>query len=173
MLDWIRSRRRKFKAKSYSLELKNFSREFLDAVYQEGGKTFVFKSELVGKKWEQINLRAPSNLTADSPAIFANLGEGLESLGYEYLIFTTGRGEPIPEHERQLALAGLREMGLQPEIAPDGSAVKLRKLPGWRRPDRFDAQKRAIQMTRLLRISRGMRTPEILAKSKAAVVDFV
>jgi hypothetical protein len=174
MLNWFK-RRRKFKTKDYALELGNFSRECLEAVYEEGGAAVVFAGERVGRKWEQINLQAPAGLPEAAYArVLPNVLAGLEALGYVGLVFRTGPGELIPQVEQEAATARLREIGMEPIVAPDGSSIQLRKIPDWKQPPGFDARAHALETMKLARTAGGKRTRiEILAKSEAAVVDFL
>lgn len=174
MLDWFK-RRRRFKTEDYSLELRNFSRECLEAVYEEGGAAVVFGGERVGRKWEQINLQAPAGLPeAAYGRVLPNVVAGLEALGYAGLIFRTKPGELIPQAEQEGAIARLREMGMEPTVAPDGSSLQLKRIPGWNRPPGFDGGAHALETMKLVRTAGGKRTRiEILAKSESAVVDFL
>ena len=175
MFGWPKSKSRKYKTPRFSLALGHFSRECLDATYQEGVRTIVFDGERVGKKWEQLNLRVPADLGEEAlHRVLANLAEALEKMGHEFLVFRTGPAEPIPEDQQKAAIAGIRQMGMEPEVSANGSTITLKKLPGWKPPAEFDAKQQAIHMTRLLSTARGKKARiEILAKSKSAVVDFI
>lgn len=174
MFGWLK-RRSKVKTETYSVEMQSTGRECVDVIYKENGRKLHFGGEKVGKKWGQVNLAVPTNLAlVDQARVLANLGAGVQELGYEYLIFRVGQPEPIPEREQQAALAGLRELGLQPEVAPGKSTVKLSKLPGWEKPANVDPKEQARRMSSLVSTLRGKRSPiEILAKSPSAEVDFV
>ncbi|HMD07695.1 MAG TPA: hypothetical protein VKH63_09175 [Candidatus Acidoferrum sp.] len=174
MFGWLKRRPNKVKAANYSIEMRTIFRECMDIVYEEHGHKFYFGGEKVGKKWRQVNLGVPTNLAPeDQYRVLANLGAGLKELGYEFVIFRTGEPQPIPEHEQQAARSELHEMGLEPEVAPDKSTVRLSKLPGWKKPASFDPKEQARRMSRLVVIVRGKCSPiEILARSDAAEIGF-
>jgi hypothetical protein len=169
MFGWLKRRNKVIKS-TYSIEMRTIFRECMDVVYREEGRKLYFDGEKVGKKWRQVNLGVPTNLApGDQARVLANLGAGLEELGYEYVIFRTAESQPIPENEQRAAFAELREMGMLPAVSPDKSSVKLSRLPGWIKPADFDPQKQARRMSQLVAIVRGKRSPiEILAQSDGA-----
>lgn len=173
MFEWS-FRRRGSKSRSYKVELRRGSRECVTARYSENGRQLDFAGEFVGKKWKQINLAAPKELNdAELPRVIANLAEYLRKRNYEYVVFRTGEPIAIPEVEQANARAELREIGLEPILNSDGS-IKFEKLPTWSAPSKSEAQERAVKMMRLVLTLRGKRAPiEVLAKSDAAVVDFI
>jgi hypothetical protein len=174
MFGWFEARR-KVKTATYSVEIRKQTRECVVAVYQEGARKFAFDGEFVGKKWKQINLGVPPDLPpSDAPRVLENLCASLTKLGYEYVVFRTGKFQPVPEHEQQSAIAELRLLGMEPEVAPDQSTVKLKKIPGWKPPTTLDVKEQARRMMKAVATVRGKRSPiEILAKSPSAESDFL
>jgi hypothetical protein len=167
MFGWLKRRPNKVKTANYSTEIRTIFRECMDIVYEEHGTSLTLAAKKVGKKWRQVNLGVPTNLAPeDEYRVLANLGAGLKELGYEFVIFRTGEPQPVPEHEQQAARSELREMGLEPEVAPDKSTVKLSKLADWKKPASFDPKEQARRMSRLVAIVRGKCSPiEILPRA--------
>ena len=160
---------------TYSVQIRKRVRECVGAVYEETGRKFVFEGELLGKKWEQISLAAPKNLPEeDLPRVVANLGVALKKLKYEFVIYRVAASEPIPEDERQAALARLREMGYDPEIIGESSSIRLRQRPNLMKQNVEQARQQGMDMMCLARTALGKRGRiEILAKSDAANATFV
>ncbi len=173
MFEWL-FRRLRSKGKTYNIKLRRGVRECVTARYSENGRQLDFGGEFVGKDWKQINLAAPKELNeCELPRVIANLADYLTKRNYEYLIFQMGKPIAIPEAEQANARAELREMGLDPVLNPDGS-IKFEKLPTLSVASESEAQEKAIKMMRLVLTLRGKRAPiEILAKSDAAIVDFL
>lgn len=173
MFSWFSSRTRVREA-GYSVELQRTGRECVNAVYREGQLLLSFGGEFVGKEWNQVNLSAPQNLTPENtPRVLQNLGAALTKMRYEYLIVKTHLDPPYPVEEQQAAIYGLRAMGFAAEVRPDRS-VKLTPLQGARPAKPSDAPAAGVSMMQLARIASGKRSHlEVLAKSGAAVVDFV
>jgi len=172
MFGWFK--RNKVKTATYSVEMRTTFREGVNVFYEAEARSFRFAGEKVGKKWKQVNLGIPADLAAQHEAeVLANLGSGLKQLGYEFVIFRTGKPQVIPEPDQRAAIAELREMGMAAEVAHDRNSVKLSKLPEWNRPATFDPKEQALRMSRLVAVARGKRTPiEIVAKSDGADNSF-
>jgi hypothetical protein len=169
LLRWLRLTR-SVQVGDFSLRIESVTRECVAVVYQEGERVWRFGGELMGSRWQDINVAVPKDLAdADTRRIVANLARGLADLGYGYEIVRWGEPVPEPDAERAAAQAELRNMGIAVEVAPDGRAVRSSPLPGWRRPSREEAQETAPHMLKLIIDVAGSRRPaEILATSLAA-----
>lgn len=126
-------------------------------------------------KWQQINLHDPSELSeADYRRVLSNVVEALGNLGQECLVFKPGVAESIPQAEQEAALAELRQMGIEPKVSSAGSRIELQNIPGRRPAAGVEVKAQAVEIMRLVRTTRGERSQiAILARSKAAVVDFL
>jgi len=176
---WLR-RRSKFETPEYSVEIQTTFREGRWIVYREKDRIINFSAEAVGRKWEQLNARAPAGLEgAELDRIVANVAKALEGLGYEYVILQRGEGQTVPEAERAEARNRLRQLGSEAS-ASKGSApesrdqVKLTRVPGDEVTNRKFSPADAVEIMRCVTMVRSVRyAPKILAQSKAANVEFV
>ncbi|HEY6385933.1 MAG TPA: hypothetical protein VIX91_09650 [Candidatus Acidoferrum sp.] len=174
MFGWLKRGPNKVKTANYSIEIRTIFRECMDIVYEEHGHKFYFGGEKVGEKWRQVNLGVPqislpeTNTAPSRTSVLASKNWAMRSSS-----FRTGEPQPVPEHEQQAARSELREMGLEPGVAPDKSTVKLSKLRGWKKPASFDPKEQGRRMSRLVAIVRGKCSPiEILPKSVATKIGF-
>ena len=143
-------------------------RECVSVVYREPGRTLTFNGELVGPKWNQINMTVGDEVASDA-SLIANLVAEFTRQGHEFVIYRAGKQEPIPQSEGDAARAELRQMGFEVEVSPDGRSVRQTRLPGFSPPSRQEAQQKAVRMMKLLESVRGFRWPlEIVAKSDSA-----
>jgi hypothetical protein len=90
----------KFKTAAYRIKIKRNVREarafrdyleFVEVDYSERTQSFDFLGTWGVQEPRQINLAAPDNLPeTDQLRILANLGDALQKLGYEFIIFKLG-----------------------------------------------------------------------------------
>jgi hypothetical protein len=173
MFGWFEARRT-VKTPTYSVELRKQTRELLLVIYREGCRESHFRGEFSGKKWEQVNLSVPPDVTDEElPRFVKNLSEALTTLRYEFVITRPGASEPITEAELQAALAELRELGLDADVSTDRFRVQLKKLAGWKRPVTFNKKEYSRRLVKAAATVRGKRSPnEVVAKSPSAEVLF-
>jgi hypothetical protein len=160
--------RRRADFPNLSVRIEKVFREAVYVVYREHDRDMKFSGELVGEKWEEINVEVPKGLPEeDRRRIVPNLAAGLAKLGYKYSIFRKRELQPIPEDERLSAISELGQMGIDVEISADRNQIKQTPRPDWQRPSREDARAMAARMIELTQIARGIRaTIEILARSE-------
>jgi hypothetical protein len=166
LLNLISRRRSDFP--NFSVRIEKVFREAVYVVYREHDRDVKFSGELIGEKWEEINVEVTKGLPEeDLSRIVPNLAAGLAKLGYKYSIFRKGELQPIPEDERLSAIGELRQMGIDVEISADRNQIKTTPRPDWRRPSQEGAKAMAARMIELTQTARGIRaTIEILARSE-------
>jgi len=168
-------RSHKFLGPEYSVEIQPIFRREWQIVYRERSRIFDFGAEVVGPKWTQVNAMAPEGVEeGELKRIVQNIATVLRQQGYEYVFWKRGEKQVFSESERETAKTRLREMGFEATVAPGGEQVKLAKSPGaTHRTNKFTPAD-SIEVSRCVMILRGYRyLPKILARSDAAVVDFV
>jgi hypothetical protein len=144
-------------------------REVVDLEYRDGSRTLSVGGELTGPRWKQINILMSGNRW-DQQAL-DGLAAALREHGYEYLIYTLGEEQTIPEAERDAALAELQSMGYQIEVSPDRKRIRQSLAKGANSPPRDEAKKTAPRMMKLIQTLRGTRRPmQVLRKSDSAEI---
>ena len=128
-----------------------------------------FAAEITGKR--QIDVHIPSELdVAEVHSAVADLVQGFQKLGYEYLIYKKGEREPIPESEREAAISELNKMGF--EVQRTEGRIEVRRASQLRgaASSQPEANITTPEWIRLLGKAKGVRERiEVLAKSDAAV----
>jgi hypothetical protein len=163
---------------NYSVQIRRGFRECVTAVYRESSGEFLFEGELSGKKWETICLGAPKNLSEkDLSRVVSNLSAALSKLSYEFVIFKRVELGPVPENERQAAIADLKSMGYDLVVNDQNSSIQLRQRQPMNRPGLEETRREAVRQIGALRLARtatGKRHRiDILAKSEAADTSFI
>jgi hypothetical protein len=174
MFDWWKPKN-EVRTAEYTVRLQRRFRECVEVIYRDGSREFLFNGELVGNKWHQVNISLPKTLPdQDVQRIVPRLSAALTKLTYDYLITRVGEIEDVPLTEQEAALAGMRELGFEPQVGAQSSTLKLSKAANWKKPDTAQAKEQAQQLMRLVTAARGKRRRiEILAKSDSAIAEFL
>jgi hypothetical protein len=164
-----------FRSPGFAVRLKRRFRELVEVIYTDDAGEFVFQGELVGAKWQQINISPPRTMPdEDLRQVLPRLTSALTKLRHEFVIFRVSGAQAVPEAEQAAATAKLREMGYEPEVGAPGSALKLSKSANGEPVSGERAKEQALEISRLFNPARGQRPQvEILAKSESAEVNFL
>jgi hypothetical protein len=164
-----------FRSPGFAVRLKRRFRELVEVIYTDDASEFVFQGELVGAKWQQINISPPKMMLEENlQRVLPRLTTALTELRHEFVIFRVSGAQIVPKAEKAAATAKLRKIGFETEIAAEGSALKLRKSNNWKPVSGERAKQQALEISPLINPARGRcQQVEILAKSESADVNFL
>lgn len=167
LLKLFQRRAREYRGRDFAVRIKSVFREAVSVIYTRQGKTLTFGGELIGRKWEGINVQLDANVDdSEAAQIVRDLEAALIALRYGYVIARKIAIDIVPESERQAARAALREMGYEIEVLPDGKIRQTRRQ-GVPRQDIETLRQQAPRMLSLMQSVHGQRPRfETLAKSK-------
>jgi hypothetical protein len=121
ILKFLGYRDREYRASDYSVRIDSIFREVVSVIYKRQETTHNFSGERIGRKRRGIQPFISSELdAAQIPQIVLDLKTAFEVMEYGYVIVRKTAVEFVPEPQRQVAIAELREMGLEIETLPDG-----------------------------------------------------
>lgn len=160
-------RDRNYHGEGFSVHIVRTIREGVDLLYKRQSVSLTLLGERYGRGWHGIDIVIPQGVEPERlPQIVNDLETAFRAMGYDYVISCKGQGEPIPEQERQAAVAELREMGYEIEFLPDGRIHQMRRAEGLPQ-DRATLRKTTARMMTLIQSLPPTRHRiEILGKSK-------
>ena len=159
--------KREYRGDNFSVQIEPNFREAIFVIYMRHGKSLRLDGEMIGRKWEAIDVRLPDTVEdAQVAQIVCDLEAALAALRIGYVIARKVGVDTVPEPEREAALAELREMGYDIEILPNG-AIRQTKRPDAPRHDIETLRMQVPRMMSLIQSVHGRRQRvETLAKSK-------
>jgi hypothetical protein len=160
-------RGREYRGDKFHLRIKSGFREVVSLVYTRGDSTLTLSGELIGRKWEGIEIHIPPEIDAARASLISgDLETALRSMRYGYIITRLIGEDVVPEEERKAAIAELGEMGYDIEVSADHKQIRQKKKPGAPPIDIETLRKRTPRMMALMQTVHGTRRRfEILAKS--------
>jgi len=170
-MNWLRKllgyRGREYRGKDFSVRIKPIFREVISVIHTRRGISLNLDAELIGKKWEGIEVIIPEQRDAvQISELVRDLETAFQAMGHGYVIARKTGVDIVPEAERQAAIAELNEMGHEIEVLPDGK-IRLTRREG--APPRAveTIRKQTPRMMALMQSVQGRRQRfETLAKSK-------
>lgn len=160
-------RGREYRGGNFHLRIKSVFREIVSLVYTCEGTTLNLSGELIGRKWDGIEIHIPPEIEAGRAfGIAQDLATALQSMRYGYVISRLTGEDVVPETEREAAIIELGGMGYDIEVSADRKKIRQTKKPGTPRVEIETLRKRTPRMMALLQTVHGTRRRfEILAKS--------
>ncbi|MFZ0213496.1 MAG: hypothetical protein WBE20_08160 [Candidatus Acidiferrales bacterium] len=159
---------REYRGADFSVRIEPIMREAVSIIHKRQGSTLNLSAERAGGKREGIAVQIPNQIDAQRVRqIVSDLETAFQVLDCDYVISRSVGVDIVPEAERRTAIAELEDMGLETEVSPGGSQIRLKRREGASHFDFETIRKRTPRMMSLMQAVRGKRERfEILAKSK-------
>jgi hypothetical protein len=160
-------RGREYRGGNFHLRIERGFREIVNLIYTREGTTLNLNGELIGTKWDGIEIHIPPEIEAGRASLIAqDLATALRAMRYSYVIARLTGEDVVPETVREAAIAELSEMGYDIEVSADRKRIRQTKRQGTPRVDIETVRKTTPRMMALLQAVRGTWPRfEILARS--------